>query len=72
MRGERICVALALAASLCACAGSGDTTSPATVQRERLESWAKLCEGRGFVRGTSDFNDCVMGYDKEATNPPVR
>ena len=63
---------LVLAGSLGACATSGGTASPATVQRERLESWAKLCEGRGFVRGTPDFNDCVMGYDKEATNPPVR
>jgi len=63
---------LVLAGGLGACATSGGTASPATVQRERLESWAKLCEGRGFVRGTPDFNDCVMGYDKEATNPPVR
>jgi len=72
MKARIVSLTVALAASLCACATSGDTASPATVQRERLESWAKLCEGRGFARGTSDFNDCVMGYDREATNPPVR
>jgi hypothetical protein len=31
-----------------------------------------VCEGRGFTRGTSDFDVCVMGYDREAVNPPIK
>jgi hypothetical protein len=42
------------------------------VQQERLRSWQKLCEDRGFTRGTSDFDARVMGYDREAVNPPIR
>lgn len=42
------------------------------MQQERVRSWQKLCEDRGFTRGTSDFDVCVMGYDREAVNPPIR
>jgi hypothetical protein len=44
----------------------------ATLRNERIASWQKLCEGRGFTRGTPTFQDCVMGYDKEASNPPIK
>lgn len=57
----------ALAAA--ACASSVDP-SPATVRKERIASWETQCEGRGFTRGTSDFRDCVLGYDKTAYDPP--
>jgi len=60
-----------LALVLAGCASSADP-SPATLRNERIASWQKLCEGRGFTRGTADFQDCVMGYDKEASNPPVK
>ncbi len=55
--------------ALAACASSADP-SPATLRAERIASWEKLCEGRGFTRGTSDFRDCVLGYDKRAYDPP--
>ena len=60
-----------VAAAVAACAGAG-VTPEATVQQERLRSWQKLCEDRGFTRGTSDFDVCVMGYDRAAVNPPIR
>jgi len=62
---------LAAALALAGCASSADP-SQATLRKERIESWEKLCDARGFARGTSDFQDCVMGYDKAATNPPVK
>ncbi|MFO1304554.1 MAG: hypothetical protein U1F54_12530 [Burkholderiales bacterium] len=61
--------AIVAALALAACASPVDP-SPATVQKERVASWEKLCENRGFVRGTSDFRDCVLGYDKQAYDPP--
>ncbi len=57
---------------LVGCAASSGDPSPATLRNERLESWQKLCESRGFVRNTRDFDDCVMGYDREARNPPIK
>ena len=60
-----------IALVLAGCASSADP-SPATLRNERIASWQKLCEGRGFTRGTADFQDCVMGYDKEAWNPPIK
>jgi len=63
--------AATIAIVLAGCASSADP-SPATLRNERIASWQKLCEGRGFTRGTDDFHDCVMGYDKEASNPPIR
>jgi hypothetical protein len=57
--------------ALAGCASSADP-SPATLREERIESWKKLCDGRGFARGTSDFEDCVMGYDAAAGNPPIK
>ena len=67
---------LAAATALAGCASSADP-SPATLRKERVESWEKLCDSRGFRRGTSDFADCVMGYQKEAdrqpaSDPPVK
>jgi hypothetical protein len=61
----------AAGASLTGCASSAMPTE-AQVQQERVRSWQKLCEDRGFTRGTSDFDVCVMGYDREAVNPPIR
>jgi hypothetical protein len=58
-------------ASLQGCASSA-TPSAAELQQERLRSWQKLCDDRGFTRGTKDFDVCVMGYDREAVNPPIR
>jgi len=63
--------AATIAIVLAGCASSADP-SPATLRNERIASWQKLCEGRGFTRGTYDFQDCVMGYDKEASNPPIK
>jgi hypothetical protein len=74
MRATR-CYGFALACAgslLLACAGPGGVTPEATVQQERLRSWQKLCDERGFARGTSDFDACVMGYDRGAVDPPVR
>lgn len=62
---------VAIIASLNGCASSV-MPSEAQVQQERLRSWQKLCEDRGFTRGTTDFDACVMGYDREAVNPPIR
>ena len=67
----RAFLAAALAFALAGCASSADP-SQATLRKERIESWQKLCDGRGFVRGTSAYQDCVMGYDKEAADPPVK
>ena len=64
-------IACAAALAVAACASSADP-SQATLRKERIESWEKLCDGRGFTRGTPDFSDCVMGYDREATNPPIK
>ena len=66
-----LCAAAAAALLLAGCASSADP-SPATLRKERIASWEKLCDGRGFTRGTPDFQDCVMGYDKEAWNPPIK
>jgi len=63
--------ASAIVASLGGCASSA-VQSEGQVQQERIRSWQKLCEDRGFTRGTSDFDVCVMGYDREAVNPPIR
>jgi invasion protein IalB len=63
--------AILAVAALQACATSADP-SAATLRRERVESWQKLCDSRGFTRGTSDFEVCVMGYEKAAANPPVK
>jgi hypothetical protein len=63
--------ASAIVASLEGCASSA-VPPEAQVQQERLRSWQKLCEDRGFTRGTTDFDVCVMGYDREAVNPPIR
>ena len=63
--------AATIAIVLAGCASSADP-SPATLRNERIASWQKLCEGRGFTRGTADFQDCVMGYDREASNPPIK
>jgi len=63
--------ASAIVASLEGCASSV-TPTEAQVQQERVRSWQTLCESRGFTRGTSDFDVCVMGYDREAVNPPIR
>ena len=63
--------ASAIVASLDGCASSAVQTE-SQVQQERIRSWQKLCEDRGFTRGTSDFDVCVMGYDREAVNPPIR
>ena len=60
-----------IAATLTGCASSA-MPSEAQVQQDRVRSWQKLCEDRGFTRGTSDFDVCVMGYDREAVNPPIR
>lgn len=53
---------------------TGCAQSPAQVaaaeRRERIESWQKLCDDRGFVRGTSDWTACVEGYDKAAYDAP--
>jgi hypothetical protein len=68
---KRAFLAAAMACTLAGCASSADP-SQATLRKERIESWQKLCEGRGFTRGTSDFHDCVMGYDQEAANPPIK
>lgn len=65
------CAVYAVLSALAGCASSAMPTE-ATVQQERIRSWQKLCEDRGFSRGTSDFNACVMGYDREAANPPIR
>jgi hypothetical protein len=62
---------LATAVLLAGCASSADP-SQATLRKERIESWEKLCDGRGFTRGTSDFRDCVMGYDKAAYDSPIK
>jgi hypothetical protein len=59
------------ACALAGCASSADP-SQATLRSERIRSWEKLCDDRGFTRGTADFQDCVMGYDRAAANPPVR
>jgi hypothetical protein len=64
-------LAAAVAFAVAGCASSADP-SQSTLRKERIESWQKLCEGRGFVRGTSDFQDCVMGYDREAGSPPIK
>ena len=64
-------LATVVALALAGCASSADP-SPATLRKERIESWEKLCDSRGFTRGSSDFRDCVMGYDKEATAPPIK
>jgi hypothetical protein len=68
---REMCAMLAAALLLAGCASSADP-SPATLRKERIESWEKLCDGRGFTRGTSDFRDCVMGYDKTAYDPPIK
>ena len=64
-------LAAAVALAVAGCVSSADP-SQATLRMERIESWQKLCEGRGFARGTSDFQDCVMGYDREAGSPPIK
>lgn len=71
MRGTMVFVAggFAIAALVAGCAASA-TPSAAVVQQERVRSWQKLCEDRGFTRGTGDFDVCVRGYDREAYNPP--
>jgi hypothetical protein len=61
----------AIIASLNSCA-SALVPTEAEVQQARLRSWQKLCEDRGFTRGTSDFDVCVMGYDRAPVNPPIR
>ena len=66
-----LAVALAVALAIGGCASSA-YPSAATLRAERIASWQKLCEGRGFTRGTGDFEDCVMGYDREASNPPIK
>lgn len=65
------CAVCAILFSLAGCASSA-MPSEATLKEERIRSWQKLCEDRGFTRGTSDFDACVMGYDREAVNPPIR
>ena len=70
-RNHASIAAAAMALLLAGCASSANP-SPETLRNERIASWQKLCEGRGFTRGTSDFQDCVMGYDREATNPPIK
>ncbi len=57
-------------AALCGACTSGPVTPAAVSREERIASWQKLCEGRGFVPGTSDFAVCVEGYDREALKPP--
>ena len=37
-----------LALALAACAASSADPSPATLRKERIESWQKLCEDRGW------------------------
>jgi len=70
-RHSRLAATLAAALALASCASSADP-SQATLRKERIASWEKLCEARGFTRGTSDFTDCLMGYDKEAVAPPIK
>ena len=68
---REMAAALAAAVLVAGCASSANP-SPATLRKERIESWEKLCDARGFTRGTSDFSDCVMGYDKSAYDPPIK
>lgn len=60
---------LAMTAVVAGCAQSPAQVA-ATERRERIESWQKLCDDRGFVRGTSDWAVCVEGYDKAAYGAP--
>lgn len=60
---------VAIACAVAGCASSAGPT-PAVLRQERIASWEKLCQERGFTRGTSDFRDCVLGYDKSAYDPP--
>ena len=69
MKGSSMAAAVALV--LAGCASYADP-SQATLRRERIESWQKLCDARGFTRGTSAVTDCLMGYDKEAADPPLK
>ena len=68
---KTISLTTVMALALAGCASSADP-SQATLRMERIASWEKLCEARGFTRGTSDFRDCVMGYDKSAYDPPIK
>jgi len=70
----RLVLALAASAIVATLEGCASSAAPpeTQVQQERLRSWQKLCEDRGFTRGTTDFDVCVMGYDREAVNPPIR
>ncbi len=61
---------LAVVAFIAGCAQSPSQVA-ATERRERIESWQKLCDDRGFVRGTSDWAVCVEGYDKAAYDAPA-
>jgi len=70
-RGTIAVAASVIALAVNGCASSADP-SQATLRNERIASWQKLCEGRGFTRGTADFQDCVLGYDREASNPPIK
>lgn len=63
------CACFALTAALAGCAQSPAQVAT-TERRERIESWQKLCDDRGFVRGTSDWAVCVEGYDKAAYDAP--
>ncbi|MCC6195914.1 MAG: hypothetical protein IT518_15765 [Burkholderiales bacterium] len=67
----RAAIVLALACAVAGCA-SPATPSPAQVRQERLRSWQQQCDERGFVRGTSDFDACLRGYEREAAGPPIR
>ena len=63
--------AWAVVASLEGCASSATPTA-AELRYERMRSWQKLCEDRGFTPGTADFDVCVKGYEREAVNWPIR
>lgn len=61
--------AVAIACAVAGCASPAGP-SPAALRHDRVASWEKLCQERGFVRGTDDFRACVLGYDKSAYDPP--
>ena len=69
LRAAGAWTSLALVLLTAACAQSPAQVAT-TERRERIESWQKLCDDRGFARGTSDYAACVEGYDKAAYNPP--
>ena len=71
MKRLHVAAACVTALVLSGCASSADP-SPAMLRRERVASWEKLCDARGFTRGTADFQDCLMSYDKEASDLPIK